>query len=93
MNNFVLVKEEQKEMDLEKLKFKRPEVVDRSKQTQKAKTDAERIYEKYLPELAQKLNQLEEFKKDRESTWKASVINTHFAVILFRSSGATSLYW
>ena len=79
MDNFVLVKEEQKERDLEELKFKRPEVVDRSKQTQKAKKDADRVFEKYFPTLAQLKDRMEPFKKDQSSTWtEAPTVSTYF---------------
>ena len=82
MENFILRKEEQRERDLEELKFRRPERVDRSWQTQRAKRDAERIFHQYFPLFAPFREQIEAFKKDRNSSWTTtSLPDTYFDVI------------
>lgn len=54
MNDFILVKEEQKERDLEQLKFERPAPSTKHAKAQaKVKKEADRIAAKYFPELAQ----------------------------------------
>ena len=82
INNFILVKEEQKERDLEKLKFKRANgVVDHSKARAKAKKEAERLFEKYFPKFAEHKKYVEAFAENDSSTWKDAKVGEHFDVI------------
>lgn len=82
INNFILIKEEQKERDLEKLKFKRVNgVVDHSKARAKAKKEAERLFEKYFPVFAEHKKFVENFADHLDSTWKDARVGEHFDVI------------
>ncbi len=79
MNDFLLLKEDQKKVDEEKLKFKRIENKGNvSKNSLKARKDAERIYQKYFPELKKFQEKITTLQSIKESTWTPSPNDLYF---------------
>lgn len=78
MNDFLLLKTDQKERDLELLKFKRPVSKGKiSKNTLKAQKDAEKLYNKFFPSLNKYQNLLKSVQQNDKSTWRKSR-NDHY---------------
>ena len=80
MNNFLLIKEDQKVDDIEQYRFSPPQKKHTQNEFRKAQKDAKKIFEKYISKTENYNTSLKPFIKDSSSTWSGISNHDYFDI-------------